>query len=61
MSHSTFSQLLDGVIRAGLESGLSPAEVHEALAVAGMALDDQRVDEAVNRPWSIAGDEPPPY
>jgi hypothetical protein len=47
MSESTFRQLLAAVIGAALESGLHPSIIHSALAVVGMELDDNRVEEPV--------------
>ena len=47
MSLPTFRQLLDGLIRAAIESGISSADVHGELAVASMGLDDNRVEEPV--------------
>jgi hypothetical protein len=45
MSESTFQRLLSAVIAAALESGLHPSAIHSALALAGMELDDNRVEE----------------
>jgi hypothetical protein len=45
MNPDTFRKLLAAVIGAALESGLHPALIHDALAVAGMELDDNRVEE----------------
>jgi hypothetical protein len=45
MSAECFCKLLSAVVGAALESGLHPSQVHSALAVAGMELDDQRVVE----------------
>jgi hypothetical protein len=45
MSTECFRKLLAAVIGAALESGLHPALIHDALAIAGMQLDDQRVEE----------------
>jgi hypothetical protein len=45
MSVECFRKLLAAVIGAALESGLHPALIHSALAVIGMELDDNRVEE----------------
>jgi hypothetical protein len=42
---TTFRQLLPALVAAALESGLHPSSIHSALAVVGMKLDDNRVEE----------------
>jgi hypothetical protein len=44
-----FRWLLAAVVAAALESCLHPALVHSALAVDGMELDDNRVEEPAYR------------
>ena len=44
MSERTFRQLLADLIQAACGSGLSPSFIHDELVVAGMGLDDNRVE-----------------
>lgn len=42
MSLETFARNLESLIETALETGLPLSEVHDALAVAGMVLDERR-------------------
>jgi hypothetical protein len=46
MSADTFRKLLAVVVAVALESRLHPVLIHDALAVAGMELDDNCFEES---------------